>query len=91
MMLYSGDINQKVNSQSNFHSGNYDRTYIEKDFVVELSLGNVFPERRPEIWQKRLTKKGTPLNKQSFYEIDRIISDGLDNGQHIYQIAFLHV
>ena len=31
-------------------------------------------------------REGTPLNKQSFYEIDRIISEGLDNGQHIYQI-----
>lgn len=31
-------------------------------------------------------REGIPLNKKSFYEIDRIISEGLDNGQHIYQI-----
>lgn len=32
------------------------------------------------------SREGTPLSKQSFYEADRIISDGLDKGQHIYQI-----
>lgn len=32
------------------------------------------------------SREGIPLSKQSFYETDRIISDGLDKGQHIYQI-----
>lgn len=32
------------------------------------------------------SREGTPLNKQSFYEIDRIITDGLGKGQHIYHI-----
>lgn len=31
-------------------------------------------------------RKGIPLNKASFYEIDSIISSGLKNGQHLYQI-----
>ena len=31
-------------------------------------------------------REGTLLNKQEFYEIDRIISEGLRKGQHIYHI-----
>lgn len=31
-------------------------------------------------------REGTPLNKQEFYETDRIISEGLRKGQHIYHI-----
>lgn len=31
-------------------------------------------------------REGIPLNKQEFYENDRIITDGLKRGQHIYQI-----
>lgn len=31
-------------------------------------------------------REGIPLNKQDFYENDRIITEGLNNGQHIYQI-----
>lgn len=32
------------------------------------------------------SREGIPLNKESFYEMDRIISYGLSSGQHIYQI-----
>ena len=31
-------------------------------------------------------REGIPLNKQEFYETDRIISEGLKKGQHIYHI-----
>jgi IS30 family transposase len=31
-------------------------------------------------------REGIPLNKESFYEIDRIISDGVKNGQRLYHI-----
>ena len=31
-------------------------------------------------------REGIPLNKESFYEDDRIITSGLKKGQHIYQI-----
>ena len=31
-------------------------------------------------------REGIPLNKQAFYETDRIITDGLKKGQHIYHI-----
>ena len=31
-------------------------------------------------------REGIPLNKQEFYENDRIITEGLKNGQHIYHI-----
>ena len=31
-------------------------------------------------------REGIPLNKEEFYETDRIISDGLAKGQHIYHI-----
>ena len=31
-------------------------------------------------------REGTPLNKESFYEMDAIITDGLKKGQHLYQI-----
>ncbi len=32
------------------------------------------------------SREGIPLNKQSFYDNDRIITEGLKNGQHIYHI-----
>lgn len=32
------------------------------------------------------TREGIPLNKQQFYENDRIISEGLKHGQHLYHI-----
>jgi len=31
-------------------------------------------------------REGIPLNRESFYEIDRIISTGLKKGQHLYHI-----
>lgn len=31
-------------------------------------------------------REGIPLNKAEFYHMDRIISDGMKNGQHIYHI-----
>jgi len=31
-------------------------------------------------------REGIPLNKESFYEIDRIISSGINGGQHLYHI-----
>ena len=31
-------------------------------------------------------REGIPLNKQAFYETDRIITDGLKKGQHLYHI-----
>jgi len=34
----------------------------------------------------RDAREGIPLNKKEFYEIDAIITKGLRNGQHIYQI-----
>lgn len=32
-------------------------------------------------------REGIPLNKESFYQMDRIVSDGMKNGQHIYHIV----
>ena len=32
------------------------------------------------------SREGIPLNKQEFYDDDRIISDGIARGQHLYQI-----
>jgi len=32
------------------------------------------------------SREGIPLNRESFYEIDRIISTGLKKGQHLYHI-----
>ena len=31
-------------------------------------------------------REGIPLNKEEFYEADRIISEGIKNGQHLYHI-----
>ena len=31
-------------------------------------------------------RTGIPLNKEEFYEIDRIVSDGVKRGQHLYHI-----
>lgn len=33
------------------------------------------------------SREGIPLNKESFYEVDKIISDGVRKGQHIYHIV----
>lgn len=31
-------------------------------------------------------RSGIPLNKEEFYEVDRIVSDGIKKGQHLYHI-----
>jgi len=35
-------------------------------------------------------RTGIPLNKESFYEMDRIVSKGLKDGQHLYHILKTH-
>jgi IS30 family transposase len=32
------------------------------------------------------SREGVPLNKEEFYETDRIVSDGIKRGQHLYHI-----
>jgi IS30 family transposase len=32
-------------------------------------------------------REGIPLNKETFYEIDRIVTDGIKKGQHLYHIT----
>ena len=32
------------------------------------------------------SREGIPLNKESFYEVDKVISGGLKQGQHLYHI-----
>ena len=34
--------------------------------------------------------EGTPLNSQTFWDIDKVISDGVKKGQHIYHILKTH-
>jgi hypothetical protein len=34
----------------------------------------------------RTSREGIPINKEAFYENDRIITDGIRNGQHLYHI-----
>ncbi len=36
------------------------------------------------------TREGTPLNSQTFWDIDKVISDGVKKGQHIYHILKTH-
>jgi IS30 family transposase len=38
----------------------------------------------------RVSREGLPLNKEAFYENDRIISEGIRNGQHLYHILQTH-
>ena len=35
-------------------------------------------------------REGIPLNKEAFYEIDRIVSKGIKGGQHLYHIMQTH-
>ena len=35
-------------------------------------------------------REGTPLNSQTFWNIDKVISDGVKKGQHIYHILKTH-
>ena len=35
-------------------------------------------------------REGTPLNSQTFWDIDKVISDGVIKGQHIYHILKTH-
>ena len=35
-------------------------------------------------------REGIPLNKEAFYEMDRLVSKCLDDGQHLYQIMQTH-
>lgn len=36
------------------------------------------------------SREGTPLNSQTFWDMDKIISDGVKKGQHIYHILKTH-
>ena len=36
------------------------------------------------------SREGTPLNSKTFWDIDKIISDGVKKGQHIYHILKTH-
>jgi len=36
------------------------------------------------------SREGIPLNKESFYEMDRIVTDGIKKGQHLYHIMNTH-
>lgn len=38
----------------------------------------------------REAREGIPLNKEDFYEMDRILTDGVKNGQHLYHIMHTH-
>ena len=38
----------------------------------------------------RTSREGIPLNKETFYENDRIITDGIRHGQHLYHILKTH-
>jgi len=38
----------------------------------------------------RESREGIPLNKDEFYEIDRVISDGIKKGQRLYHIMQTH-
>ena len=35
-------------------------------------------------------REGIPLNKEEFYKMDRIVSDGIKKGQHLYHIMHTH-
>ena len=35
------------------------------------------------------SREGIPLTKESFYEVDKIISEGVRKGQHIYHIVMI--
>lgn len=35
-------------------------------------------------------REGIPLNKESFYAMDKVISQGVENGQHLYHILKTH-
>ena len=35
-------------------------------------------------------REGIPLNKDDFYEVDRIVSRGINQGQHLYHITQTH-
>ena len=36
------------------------------------------------------SREGTPLNSQTFWDMDKVISDGVKKGQHIYHILKTH-
>ena len=37
-----------------------------------------------------VAREGTPLNSQTFWDMDKVISDGVKKGQHIYHILKTH-
>jgi len=38
----------------------------------------------------RQSREGIPLNREAFYEADRIITEGIEKGQHLYHILQTH-
>ena len=53
-------ICNRVNFQSKFHSGRVNRTYSNKDFVVELSMRIVSRERSDKNVTLKCTKEQAP-------------------------------
>lgn len=49
----------------------------------------IYNAKRAETEYRELlseAREGIPLNHEEFYEIDRIITDGMKNGQHLYHV-----
>ena len=55
----------------------------KRNYVAKLAQ-EAYEELRTEC------RSGIPLGKEEFYEVDRIISDGIKKGQHLYHILQTH-
>lgn len=51
-----------------------------------------YAKRAQQEYETLLTeaRDGIPLNKEDFYEIDKVVSQGIKNGQHLYHIMLTH-
>jgi IS30 family transposase len=56
------------------------RCAFEKQLYIAKKAHNEYKSLLSE------AREGIPLNKQEFYEIDKVVTDGIKQGQHLYHI-----
>ena len=65
---------------------------LKEDKIVDLKKSSTSLSKLKKKYEQTLVeaREGTPLNSQTFWDMDKIISDGVKKGQHIYHILKTH-
>ena len=65
---------------------------LKEDKTVAIRKSSTSLSKLKKKYEQTLVeaREGTPLNSQTFWDMDKIISDGVKKGQHIYHILKTH-